>query len=99
MTDLFKNSNQTVRMLDFVNVLYKKYKVLNKLSEGESREFQSQIVKLLVDGDQNVDRETYEDIVRNIGFQNFVLEVLGNVVNRTPFINQYELNRNLDAIT
>ena len=34
MTDLFKNSNQTVRMLDFVNILYKKYKVLNKLSEG-----------------------------------------------------------------
>jgi septal ring factor EnvC (AmiA/AmiB activator) len=53
---------------------------------------------LLVDGNQNVDRDTYEDIVRNIGFENFVLEILGNVVNRNPFKNQYELNRNLDEI-
>lgn len=49
MADLFKNGNETVKMLDFVTSLYKKYKVLNRLSEQESKTFQQEIVSLLVD--------------------------------------------------
>lgn len=38
-----------MRMLDFIEQLYKSFKVLNKLSEKESNDFQREIVTLLVD--------------------------------------------------
>ena len=76
-------------MIDFIALLYKKYQVLNKLTEGQSRQFQSQVVRLLVDANQDVDRQTYEDIDKNIGFELFILQVLGDVLNRTPFKNQF----------
>ena len=34
MADIFQNSNQTVKMLDFMKHLYKRYKVLNQLTEA-----------------------------------------------------------------
>lgn len=55
-------------MIDFVGYLYKKHKVLNKLNEKESRDFQTEIVNLLVDANQNVDRQTLDEINSNIGF-------------------------------
>lgn len=98
MAEAFKNGCQQVRMIDFIALLYKKYKVLNRLNENESQHLQAEIVGLLVDQDQNVDRETFEDINAKIGFEAFLLELLGNVINHSPFKNQYELSRNLDTI-
>jgi hypothetical protein len=56
MNDIFKTRSEEVKMIDFVGYLYKKHKVLNKLNEKESRDFQTEIVNLLVDANQNVDR-------------------------------------------
>ena len=50
MTELLKNSTGPVKMLDFIRHLYKRTKILNKLNEKESRDFQEELVRLLVDG-------------------------------------------------
>ncbi len=49
MNDKFKNEGEAVKMIDFIRSLHKKYKILNKLSEIESNDFQTEIVNLLVD--------------------------------------------------
>jgi len=41
MTDIFENGREEIKMLDFMKNLYKKYKVLNQLSDRESNKFQS----------------------------------------------------------
>ena len=48
MTELLKNGND-VKMIDFLKAIQKKYKVLNRLNETESRDFQAELVNLLVD--------------------------------------------------
>jgi hypothetical protein len=40
MTELLNNSTEPIKMLDFIRQLYKRTKILNKLSEKESRDFQ-----------------------------------------------------------
>ena len=61
------------KMLDFVTALHRKYKVLNKLSEGESTKFQTQIIEVLVDSEENVDQGTLSRIEEDVGFEGFVL--------------------------
>jgi hypothetical protein len=41
--------NQPIRMLDFIEDLYRNFKLLNRLSEKESNEFQREVVTTLVD--------------------------------------------------
>jgi hypothetical protein len=36
-------------MIDFISALYARFKVLNKLSEKESLDFQREVVTILVD--------------------------------------------------
>jgi hypothetical protein len=86
-------------MFDFISDIYKRIKVLNKLSEQESLDFQREVVTLLVDSKENVDREIFTSVVEQQGVEGFILEVLAKVINRNPFKNQFELNRNLVTIT
>ena len=54
---------------------------------------------MLIDEDECVDSELYEETVEKIGLGTFVLEVLGIVVQkRNKFKNQHEMNRNLEEI-
>jgi len=55
MSFTFKNGDYPKRMIDFIEGLYSKFKILNKLSEKESNDFQSEVVTLLVDSNENVD--------------------------------------------
>jgi hypothetical protein len=41
--------------------------VLNRLSEKESNDFQKEVVTLLVDSDENVDQEIFNNILSDIG--------------------------------
>jgi hypothetical protein len=86
-------------MFDFISDIYKRIKVLNKLSEQESLDFQREVVTLLVDSKENVDREIFASVVEQQGVEGFILEVLAKVINRNPFKNQFELSRNLATIT
>ncbi len=54
---------------------------------------------MLIDENECVDADLYQETVEKIGLGTFVLEVLGTVVQkRNKFKNQYEMNRNLEEI-
>ena len=54
---------------------------------------------LLVDGDENVDQEAYSKYTKKAGIEGLILELLANVMQRNPFKNQFELNKNLALLT
>ena len=45
---------EPTKMIDFVSLLYKKYTVLNRLSEEESNKFQTEVISLLIDENENL---------------------------------------------
>lgn len=67
MSYSLKKDDYPTKMIDLVKAIYKRFKVLNRLSEKESNDFQKEVVTLLVDSDENVDQEIFNNILSDIG--------------------------------
>jgi hypothetical protein len=54
---------------------------------------------LLVDGDENVDQDAFNKHTKKGGIDRLILELLAKIMQRNPFKNHFELNKNLALLT
>lgn len=82
-------------MVAFLAELQKKYKVLSRLTDKEADLFQTEVITLLVDENENVDPNAYRQVQSEIGLEGFLIDILGTVLDRNPVAGQQELKREM----
>lgn len=85
-------------MLTFMQKIYKKFRVLKKLTESEREQFELEVIKLLVSEDESLDPDNYELLVGKPGLEAFVLEILAETIQRQQPTKTSKLEKDLKDI-